>query len=300
MSADELGDLQGGSEASPGLAGARGDDLARRHVARGRHMAREGLIEEAERELRLAIHLAPDLADAHHAQAELHDQQGRTLEALRSYLRALELEPNHVGSLHSLAVCLRDRGLSTAGQLLQRAIEHTGENVQYYRALGELQRLCRNGAAAERAYLAWLDSHPRDVPMLRELALMYYEFNRSSEARHYFERVLALDADDHEAMNNLAVLDLEQSRWEEAERLLLRSAALAPWSFITQANLARLYVVRGRTDAALESLARAVFLDATEARALMREDTLLRSLRADPRWARLLDGGDEQAQGEGD
>jgi Flp pilus assembly protein TadD len=300
MSADELEDPQGGSEAPPGLAGERGDERALRHIVRSRHMAREGLIEEAERELRLAVHLAPDLADVHHAHAELHDQQGRTLEALRCYLRALDLEPNHVGSLHGLAVCLRDRALPTAGQLLQRAIEHTPDNVQHYRALGELQRLRRNGAGAERAYLAWLDGHPHDVPMLRELALMYYEFNRTSEARHYFERVLALDADDHEAMNNLAVLNLEQSRWEEAERLLLRSATLAPWSFITQANLARLYVVRGRTDAAFEALGRAVYLDAAEARALMREDPLLRSLHADPRWARLLDDDNEQLRETGD
>jgi tetratricopeptide (TPR) repeat protein len=292
MSAEEREDAQGEAEelaaAEPGdAAGAR----ARHHTGRGRGMAREGLVEEAERELRLAIHLAPEHTDAHAALAEVCAQQGRTLEAMRSYLRALELDPNHIEALYGLAVCLRDRGLATSSHLLQRAIEHTPDDVRHYRALGELQRLRYNGAGAERAYLAWLDNHPRDVPMLRELALMYYEFDRRREARHYLERVLELDGDDHEAMNNLAVLYLEESRWADAEALLRRSAVLAPWSFTTQANLARLYAVRGRVDEAFAALGRAVYLDAEETRAAIREDPLLRSLRADPRWARLLSGG---------
>lgn len=271
------------------IGGPDADARARRHIVRGRNLAREELDEEAERELRLAIHLAPALADAHHELAEIYARQGRDLDALRAYLRALNLDPAHIGALHGMAVCLRDRGHLTATRLLQRAIEHTPDDARHYRALGELQRQRRNAAGAERAYLAWLDQHPHDVRMLRELALMYYEFGRVTEARLYFERAIGLDADDHEAMNNLAVLELDQGRWDTAERLLVRSAELAPWSCTTQTNLARLHTIRGRLDAAFAALDRALHLDADEARAAIRDDLLLRSLRADPRWPRLLD-----------
>lgn len=276
-------------EAPSSFSGPELEARARRHIARGRHLGREGLHEEAERELRLALHLVPTLADAHYELAEIAARQGRDLDALRAYLRALDLDPAHIGALHGMAICLRDRGQLTAARLLRRAIEHTPDDARHYRALGELQRQRRDPAGAERAYLAWLDHHPHDVRMLRELALMYYEFGRVTEARLYFERAIGLDADDHEALNNLAVLELDQGRWDDAERLLLRSAELAPWSCTTQTNLARLYTIRGRLDDAFAALGRALHLDAAEARMVIRDDLLLRSLRADPRWRRLVD-----------
>ena len=79
-------------------------DRALRHVSRGRAWMAEGMLEEAERELRLAVLAAPHLADAQFHLGTVYEQEHRVLDALRAYLRALELEPNHANALHALAV----------------------------------------------------------------------------------------------------------------------------------------------------------------------------------------------------
>jgi Flp pilus assembly protein TadD len=258
-------------------------DRALRHVARGRALMAEGMLEEAERELRLGVMAAPHLADAHFHLGTVYEQEHRVLDALRAYLRTLELEPNHAGALHALAICLRDRWAITAVDLLRRAIEHAPDDADHYRALGEVQRLRGDAAGMERAYQAWLDEHPDDATMLREQAMAYYEMGRTAEAQRCLERAVEVNGEDDEALTHLAALYLELSRWEAAEQLLLRSAALAPWSFMTQGCLAQLYAILGRTDKAFAVLARAVQLEPDEARAMMVREPLLRSLRADPR-----------------
>jgi protein O-GlcNAc transferase len=224
------------------------------------------------------------MADAHYLLGQVYTQQARALDAMRAYLRAIELDPTHAPALHGLAICLREHWLVSSIDLLRRAIEHAPDEVEHYRALGTAQLLQHNASGAERAYRAWLDAHPDDSLMLRELGLMYYELERKTDARRCLERAVAADPDDHEAMNNLAVIYLEMRRWHDAESLLIRSARLAPESFTTQANLARLYAILGRTDDAFEALARAVRLESSQARAMMSREPLLRSLRADPRW----------------
>lgn len=254
------------------------------HLGNGRILADAGRLDEAERELRLALEAAPNMTDAHHLLAQVYTQQSRTLDAMREYLHTIALDPAHAPALHGLAVCLREQALPTSTDLLRRAIEHAPDEVEHYRALGATQLLQQNPGGAERAYRAWLDAHPDDSSMLRELGLMYYELERKTEARRCLEGAVAADADDHEAMNNLAVIYLEMRRWHDAESLLLRSARLAPESFTTQANLARLYAILGRTDDAFAALAHAVRLESAQARAMMSREPLLRSLRADPRW----------------
>ncbi len=255
-----------------------------RHLGQGRFYAHEGMFHEAERALRLSIEAAPNMADAHFLLAQVYDRQSLALDAMREYLRTIELDPAHAPALHGLACCLREHWLLTSIDLLRRAVEHAPDEVDHYRALGEAQLLQRNATGAERAYLAWLDAHPDDSSMLRELGLMYYELDRKTEARRCLERAVAANPEDHEAMNNLAVVYLEMRRWNDAESLLLRSARLAPESFTTQANLARLYAILGRTDDAFDALARAFHLESDQARAMMSREPLLRSLRADPRW----------------
>jgi Flp pilus assembly protein TadD len=261
------------------------------HLGNGRILASEGRLDEAERELRRALEAAPNMTDAHYLLAQIYTQQSRALDAMRAYLDTIALDPTHAPALHGLALCLREHGLPTSIDLLRRAIEHAPDEVEHYRALGTTQLLQQNATGAERAYRAWLDAHPNDSSMLRELGLMYYELGRRSEARRCLEEAVAADADDHEAMNNLAVIYLEMRRWHDAESLLLRSARLAPESFTTQANLARLYAILGRTDDAFEALARAVRLESSQAHAMMLREPLLRSLRADPRWNGLYQAG---------
>ena len=54
--------------------------------------------------------LDPELSFAHFAMAETYVDQGRLSEARRSFLRAIELDPNSVGAMNDLSSTETDMG----------------------------------------------------------------------------------------------------------------------------------------------------------------------------------------------
>ena len=67
-------------------------------MRRATELALRGDHEAAERRLRAVIERAPDLAEAHHHLAVVLHGMGKTVEAVRSLRRGLDLDPHLVGA----------------------------------------------------------------------------------------------------------------------------------------------------------------------------------------------------------
>jgi len=118
---------------------------------------------------------------------------------------------------------------------------------------------------AEALYREVLEVRPDSVRAWVDVGNVAAERGRRADAEAAYRRALGVDADDRDALNNLAWLLLEAgARLEEAESLALRAAAPpGPDRPRAQDTLGRIQLARGRCDDAART-----FREALEAEAL--------------------------------
>jgi tetratricopeptide (TPR) repeat protein len=104
---------------------------------------------------------------------------------------------------------------------------------------------------AERLYRAEVDDHPDDVEGWFQLGELLFHDNplrgrSATEARTPFQRVLALDPDDGEALVHLARIAYSQGRRVEVDSLMRRVLALAPRRDVLELRAFRAFALGDR------------------------------------------------------
>ncbi|MSO65062.1 MAG: sulfotransferase family protein [Alphaproteobacteria bacterium] len=180
---------------------------------------------------------------------------GKTVEAERLLLRAIEHAPRAGDALHLLGlIALQDGRVRAAIDWLGRAVDAAPANPVFRGNLGSAYRAAGELPAAEAAYRAALDRKADYEPALGNLALVLLEQERAAEALAVFERAIAADATSAEAQfgrgNALAAL----GRHGEAA-LTFRAALALRRDYLEAANnLANALAVEGLLDAALDTI----------------------------------------------
>jgi Tfp pilus assembly protein PilF len=116
---------------------------------------------------------------------------------------------------------------------------------------------------AEALYREVLELRPESVRGWVDLGNVLADRVRGADAEAAYRRALALDADDADALNNLAWLFHEAgSRLEEAEALAVRAAARpGPGRYRAQDTLGRIQLARGRCADAARTFGEALASD---------------------------------------
>ena len=194
----------------------------------GRLLDRLGRGGEAERFLRMALAIAPDLAEAHGSLGAALVLQGRREEAVAEFVRSLVLEPDQPEVEFDVGVCLQ--GLGRPGE----AVPHFAAAVRLRPGYGDAQlnlgvALAQTGRFAEA--LGALHAAERLMPDSAQAhenaATVLEELGRTDEAVAEYKGALRLKPDYAEAHYNfgnalLSARDLAAARAEFAEALRLR------------------------------------------------------------------------------
>jgi DNA-binding SARP family transcriptional activator/tetratricopeptide (TPR) repeat protein len=168
---------------------------------------------------------------------------GRYDEAISAFRSALEHDSTFALASHRMAVAADWRSdLPTTNEALERALRHRERLPERYQLLASADSARHAGAAddAERLYRAVITRHPDEPLAWYQLGEVLIHFNplrgrAMSEARHAFERTLALESENYEARWHLAQLAVsardpaDLARWIEpllagadADRLVWR------------------------------------------------------------------------------
>ena len=169
------------------------------------------------------LQLEPDRAEAWQLQAYLFDRLQNNTQALASYRRAVELDPNN-----------DDARLQLAGQLAQANL------VQ--EALGQFESLRQKQGDT--------------AAVLKGMAYCYRTLNQPEEARRLLEAVLVQDPQDWRALAERGRLALDVESPLEAEKWLRHAAALAPYECDVSYSLAQCLKRLGKDREAAEVLAK--------------------------------------------
>jgi hypothetical protein len=103
--------------------------------------------------------------------------------------------------------------------------------------------------------------HPRDVPLLSQLAQFYDRMGREEDAATLCERILALDPDHTAALVNLGIYRVKRQRVEEAMTLWRKALARNPAMTAARVNLGVAQYQSGHRDEARATFSEALKWD---------------------------------------
>ena len=165
-------------------------------------------------------------------------------QALNSFDKALQLDPDHRKSLFNSSRVLLELGRSTeALERIEKALEAEPLSNEGLRLLGRARYQLGDADQAIEAYHRALVADERDVWAMNNLGLIYIEQDRSSDALGPLARAVELRSDSPVFQNNLGVA-LERSGYPVAAAKAYEAAIAADSSY-TKASVALARVTDG-------------------------------------------------------
>ena len=236
-------------------------DAAARAVA----AFREGLVDEARKQLASALVQSPNSAEVHRILAMVELADGETPRGMSELRTAIRLSPDDERARLALAAeLLADEQFSEAEQTLQDAIKavpgagqaHYLLGLTYqrqgnraaalralqtalslkpllgantiYKMIGTLQKDEQDLDAAARAFAARVDLVPNEPEAHRDLGKVYFLQGEDVKARAEFEVALLVDPSDVEAYTALAQVQLREGRHADAADTARRALEIDP------------------------------------------------------------------------
>jgi|HubBroStandDraft_4_1064222.scaffolds.fasta_scaffold312260_1 tetratricopeptide (TPR) repeat protein len=230
------------------------------HNSRGIELAERGWLDEAIKEFKHAIKMAPNNAQGYDNLANVYADKGELIEALASYTKALSLEPDNGGALHNLGCFLANHGNQLALSCFQNAYQLEPDLFESRFNLGlclaaeakheqalkhfEVALSLSNGDPEIRYHLALsLIELKQNFLAIKELNLVVSEQENNDaawyhlgqcyrtqgfvhEAEAAYLRALKIKSSNIDAMLALASMLLSQKRKHEAKPLLKRAMQL--------------------------------------------------------------------------
>ncbi len=239
--------------------GCRRDVSARRqqYVESGNRYYEQGKYDEAAIQFLNAIKLDPKFAEGHFRLAEAYIRLEAWPEAYRELQRTVTLDPDHLRAQLELGnLLLAARSLEEAQGVADKLLKQYPTNADAHilhanleiarddreAAIGEIQNAIGLDSNRPEFYvqLAMLQSathldvaqsalqkalavHPKFVPAIEALAIIYRNIGRNAEAENLLKQAIQLDAKNLKPRGQLAQLYLSEDRKSEAERVMVQA-----------------------------------------------------------------------------
>lgn len=179
---------------------------------------------------------------------------GRYVAAQESFRTAVDLDSAFALAYYRLSVAAEWGGQDSLARLASDSAAHfAGRLSEHDRLLVDALAARRAGAwaDAERLYRQVVDDHRDDVEALMQLGQLLFQTNplrarSAAEARPIFERVLALDPENEEALVHLARIASIEDRREAMDSLMRRLLALGTTTEVLETRAFRAFALGDR------------------------------------------------------
>ena len=190
---------------------------ARPHNNLGVAYDKKGRTDDAIRELLTAIEVDPAYGQSHNNLAIIYDREGRTDDAIRQYVLAIQINPKDEESHYNLGVAYDKKGLTDdAIRELLTAIQINPDYGQARNNLGIIYARMGRTEESIREFLTVKSIAPDSIKAYNNLGIVYGREGRTEEAIHEFLAAIQIDPDYADAHYNLGITYKKQGRFEEA------------------------------------------------------------------------------------
>ncbi len=198
------------------------------HAGLAAVLIEEGKIDEAEKELEIAVRFVPTNRRVLSTLAAVHNKKGDHEKSLKYARQALEVDPTFPRALNALGSALR--------------------------GVGDLD-------GAKDAFEKALEQHADFVPCIINLAQVYLAEHREEKAAGLYRRVLEINPTQPMALFNMGTFKANHNQLDEALDYYRRAVAADPQYAIAHMHLGMLLSMRGMPAEALYHLERSLELE---------------------------------------
>lgn len=174
-------------------------------------------------------------------------EQLTLLDGMRDRIPALELDRARGLLMARYARDMKDILLASAAVEILNTLPPTNDDVDVWRALGDLYSMQNRPDVAEDYWKRALQAAPQDEFTLRNLGILYHDAGRDAEAAEMFARCLKINRWDRIAAGRMVHVLGRLQRLSEAMTLAEQTVADFPWDTQLQEWLANAYQAEGRT-----------------------------------------------------
>jgi len=198
-----------------------------------------------------------------------YEAQGRLDEAIASYQRALEINPNLAVALYNLGIVYEAQGrLDEVIARYQRALEINPNHAVAWNNLGIAYEAQGRLDEAIACYQRALEINPNYAVALYNLGIVYKAQGRLDEAIARYQRALEINPNYAVAWNNLGIAYKAQGRLDKAIASYQRALEINPNYAVAWNNIGIVYKAQGRLDEAIARYQRALEISPKYAYAL--------------------------------
>ncbi len=254
-----------------------------------RHAAQKGDWVAAEKGLRGILAKVPGHLTARNILGLAYLRQGRLEEAKAEYSASLEADPGQSRVFVQLAgIALLENKLADAEGLLRQALDITPGFVEAYSQLGLIASLRGDEAGARSWYDKAVAVDPEFPAVYRRVGDMYFEKGQWEKALAAYRTAAEKFPRDYRALVQAGTCSRRLGRLGDAEDLFRRAIKAGRGAWAPHYNLACLFAVQGRIEAAAEELRQALKRGFNSLK-LLTEDPDLAGLRASDLYPKILD-----------
>lgn len=244
--------------------------------------------EEAERWVRRAIAIDPNIAEAHTTLAFVYENRWEWENAEEAFKRSIALNPNYPTARHWYNIQLRNLGrVDEAWEQVKRAQELDPLSMIIGTNVVDVLLLLGREEEALKTAEKYMEIDPNFPQLLGALAEMYSAAGRHQEAIATAKKAFELSGGVSERLSSLASTYARAGERAEAEKLTRQLEAKVRRGEGNEYFLARAYTALGDRDRAFTELSKAVDAGGGMVSGL-KADRQFDSLRADPRFTALL------------
>ncbi len=161
---------------------------------------------------------------------DLETELGKFEDAVRSFDRALQIDPHLVAALmhRAIALAMVERW-KDAIKSAEAATEIAPDSIEAWRVLADVEIRAERHKQAMRALERAAKLAPDDASIYNTMGMVSYKAGHPHEAIKHFRRATTIDRRHISALKNLGIIYMELEQWSEAAQVLSRLT-----SFYTQ------------------------------------------------------------------
>ncbi|HKI85346.1 MAG TPA: tetratricopeptide repeat protein, partial [Thermoanaerobaculia bacterium] len=235
------------------------------HNNLGRLYLQKGKVDDAKKEFEKALELDPNNSDAMLNLASTYNVKGQTADAEQLIKRALQVNPNSVPALSALAELKRDEGkLDESIRLFKEALAIDNSQPSTYIGYGDVLQRAHRFKEAEKAFHDALGLNPDSFKAYYDLGVTLSNQGHLDEAIKQYRKALKINPHDPEAakaLNNLGAIALSRGDTDQAAGYFQKAVKESRINLESRFNLALIDLDRNKVDEAIKLLKEAANID---------------------------------------
>ena len=214
------------------------------------------------------INKYPESYNGHKLLAENYEKEGGMRKAIDEYVKAIDINKKDYDSYYKIAELLDNLGKKDeAIQMLNNLIHNKPDYFKASELLGRLLCEQENFKEAINVYMNALRYNKEEsFEIYYNLGIAYTRLNDFQNAKDYYEKAAAINALNYKGYYNLGLISMLYDDLDEAEKFFIEGMNVEDTEPECCYQLARIYLMRGEKERAINYLDRAINLDTSFAK----------------------------------